>query len=146
MIIKEEQESIKKKGYALAMRYMANAKDNLKKAGREGKCFSDPKYVSAASGIAYRGVLVALDTWLQLKDVELPKENKRGEIKGKSIDFYRTNLRRLDKRLLRELNGVYECLHIFGYYDCTLVANTIDCGFEIANEIIETIKPEVRDG
>ncbi|MDR0518334.1 MAG: DUF5618 family protein [Fibromonadaceae bacterium] len=137
----EEQEKIKAKEYAKAMRFMANAKDDLKQAGRDGRFFEDPKYVSSASGIAYRGVLIALEAWLQLKGVEMPKENKRGEIKGKSIGFYREHLRRLDKRFLRELNGVYEALHLAGYYDCTISASTIDDGFEIADGIIERIKP-----
>ena len=137
----EEQENIRQENYALAMRYMANAKDALKKAGRDGKYFKDSKYVSSASGIAYKGVLIALDSWLQTKDVKLP-ENKRGEKKGKSIGFYRESLRELDKKLLRDLNGVYDSLHLDGYYDGTLVTKIIDGGFEIAYDIINQIKPQ----
>jgi hypothetical protein len=138
----QDQEHIKAKEYAEAMRYMDNARDSLKKAGRDGKFFRDPKYVSSASGIAYKGVTVALDAWLQLRGVKMP-ENKRGEKrgKGKSIDFYRTNIKDRDKKLLRELNGVYDSLHLDGYYDSTLVTKTIDGGFEIADDIIERIKP-----
>jgi hypothetical protein len=135
-----EQEYIKQKGYALAMRYMDNAKESLKKAGRDGRYFKDSKYVSSASGIAYRGVLIALDTWLQLKGVELLK-NVRGKKTSRDIDFYRGSLTKLDKRLLRDLNGVYDTLHLSGYYDCTLLAATIDAGFAVADEIIHKIKP-----
>jgi hypothetical protein len=136
-----EQECIKQKGYAEAMRYMANAKDALKKAGRNDRLFKDSKYVSTASGIAYKGALIALDAWLQLKGVELPKGNSRGEKKGKSIDFYRTNLKNRDKKLLQNLNIVYDNLHLYGYYDGTLVIGTINEGFENVAEIIGRIKP-----
>jgi hypothetical protein len=73
--------------------------------------------------------------------VELPRGNSRGEKKGKSIDFYRTNLTKLDKKLLQNLNIVYDNLHLFGYYDCTLVVSTIEEGFKNVAEIIERIKP-----
>jgi len=136
----EEQQNKKQKGYAEAMRYIANAKDALQKAGRDGRYFKDSKYVSSASGIAYKGVLTALDAWLQLKGVELPRD-KRGRGKGKSIDFYRTNLAKRDKKLLRALDGVYNSLHLDGYYDGTLMTEIIDGGFKSALEIIETIKP-----
>jgi hypothetical protein len=136
----QEQQAVKQKEYALAMRYIANAKDTLKKAGRDGRYFEDAKYVSSASGIAYKGALTALDTWLRLKGVELPK-NERGRKKGKSIDFYRTNLTKLDKKLLRALDGVYNSLHLDGYYDGTLMTDIIDGGFKSAIEIIDSIKP-----
>jgi len=136
----QKQQHIKQKGYALAMRYMDNAMDTLRKAGRDGKFFEDPKYVSSASGIAYKGVLVALDHWLRLKGVDVP-ENAIGKKERKSIDFYRGHLAKLDKKLLKELNGVYYALHLSGYYDATLVSGTVDAGFEIAKEIVEKIKP-----
>jgi len=137
----QDQQHIKQKGYALAVRYIANATEMLKKAGRDGRYFDDPKYVSSASGIAYRGVLEALDTWLELKGVKVPKNDARGKTRGKSIDFYRGHLTSLDKRLLKDLNGAYEALHLAGYYDCVLFTRTIDEGFKIANEIVEKIKP-----
>jgi hypothetical protein len=139
-----EQAHIKQKGYAEAMRYMANAKDMLKKAGRDGKHFKDSKYVSSASGIAYKGALVALDAWLQLKGVKLPRsarDAKDGKLeKGKSIGFYKKVLTNLDKKLLSDLDGVYRSLHLDGYYDGVLWAGTIDTGFDAAHEIINRIK------
>jgi hypothetical protein len=140
-----EQEQIKQKEYAMAMRYMANAKDMLKKAGRDGKRFKDSKYVSTASGTAYKGTLVALDAWLRLKGVKLP-ENARDAKKGKSekskdIVFYRETLSKLDKKLKDNLNDVYYALHLCGYYDGTLFASLIDEGFEMAHDIINRIKP-----
>jgi len=136
----QDQQELKKENYSLAMRYIANAKEALQKAGRDDRYFKDAKYVSSASGIAYKGVLTALDAWLQLKGVELPR-NERGRKKGKSIDFYRTNLTKLDKKLLRALDGVYNSLHLDGYYDGILMTEIIDGGFKSALEIIETIKP-----
>jgi hypothetical protein len=137
----QKQEHIKQKEYALAMRYMANAKDMLKKAGRGDKLFKDSKYVSTASGAAYKGVLVALDAWLQLKGIELPAEGWRGKKKGKSIKFYTENLGKLDKKLLDCLTEVYRALHLSGYYDGALLIGTIDGGFSIAMGIINRIKP-----
>lgn len=37
----QEQQQIKKTYYKEAMRYMSNAKDNLKKAGKVGKFYKD---------------------------------------------------------------------------------------------------------
>jgi subtilisin family serine protease len=137
----EDQERVKREGYALAKRYMDNAKDMLKKAGRDGRRYKDPKYVSSASGIAYKGILVALDCWLRLKEVEMP-ENKDGKENRRQIGFYRSNLKDLDKKLLNDLNDAYDDLHLFGYYDCNLNVSVIDEGFKIANDILARIKPE----
>ncbi len=138
----QEQEHVKQKGYAEAMRYIANAKDALEKAGRNGMSFKDSKYVSSASGIAYKGVLVALDAWLQLKGIELPKNKPSKKERSKTIDFYRENIAKLDKKLLHDLNMVYEALHLYGYYDGTLLIGTISDGFKFAKNIINRIKPK----
>ncbi len=55
---------------------MDNAKETLKKAGKEGKYFTDEKYVKTASGIAYNGVLKALDGFLLLKGIDKKKGRK----------------------------------------------------------------------
>ena len=46
----------------LAKRYLENAREELKKAGiiKETNTYRDYKYVSSASGLAFRGVLEAL--------------------------------------------------------------------------------------
>jgi hypothetical protein len=140
-----EQQHIKQTEHVLAMCYMANAKDMLKKAGRDGKHFKDSKYVSSASGIAYKGALVALDAWLRLKGVELPKNARKAKNgkseESKSIGFYKKVLTTLDKKLLNDLDGVYSALHLDGYYDGTLYIGIIDAGFEAAMDIINRIKP-----
>ncbi|MCL2207277.1 MAG: DUF5618 family protein [Fibromonadales bacterium] len=142
---REEQNKEQKEGYALAIRYLNNAKETLKKAGKEGRRFKDTKYVSSASGIAYRGVLVALDIWLKLKCANLPKSDKHGRKKGVSVDFYRKNLMNRDKKLLDDYNDVYDSLHLLGYYDCIRSVATIEDGFKLAEEIIERIRPEVQN-
>jgi hypothetical protein len=133
MSLKEQQQDVKSKAYTEAIRYMDNAKDVLKKAGKDGKYYSDKKYVRMACGTAYSGILVALDTYLVLKGVP--------EVKKKSIDFYRKNIALLDKSLLRDLNSAYNLLHLEGYYEGILRADAIRLGFDIAYEIIDHIKP-----
>lgn len=41
--------------YKKSMRYIENAKEQLSKAGKEGKFFEDDKYVKTACGTAYSG-------------------------------------------------------------------------------------------
>ena len=129
----EEQQEIKSNAYSEAMRYMENAKAILQKAGKEGKHYSDKKYVRMACGTAYSAILIALDAYLLLKGVTEPKR--------KSIDFYRKSTASLDKSLLRDLNEAYDILHLDGYYGGMLRADAIKIGFDMAYEIVDQIKP-----
>jgi len=131
----QEQQQIKSKYYKEALRYMDNAKDNLKKAGKEGKFYKDDKYVKTACGTAYNGVLKALDGYLMLKNVEPPKSSR------KSIEYYQKNIAKLDKKMLAGLHTVYNVLHLSGYYDGITSVHVIADGFEIAYDIIDKIKP-----
>jgi predicted HAD superfamily phosphohydrolase len=131
----EEQQELKQKSYAEAMRYMNNAKDTLRKAKKEDIFYSDRKYVRTACGTAYNGVLHALDTYLMLKDVEMPKKKRR------SIDFYTRNIAKIDGKLLKHLDNAYDILHLSGYYDGVLDARVISAGLDNACEIIDKIKP-----
>jgi hypothetical protein len=131
----EEQHELKQKSYAEAMRYMDNAKEALQKAKKEGKHYKDAKYVRTACGVAYSGVLLALDTYLILKEVALPKKKRR------SIEFYTGNIGKIDKKLLQCLNDVYDILHLSGYYDGILNAPVINEGLVNAYEIVNKIKP-----
>ncbi|MDR2448668.1 MAG: DUF5618 family protein [Prevotellaceae bacterium] len=56
---------------------MSNAKETLQKAKKEDNFYCDRKYVRTACGTAYNGILLALDAYLTLKDVELPKKKRR---------------------------------------------------------------------
>ena len=72
MSIKEQLE-IKALYHTEAMRYMSNAKTTLIEAGKEGKFYKDDKYVKTACGIAYNGVLKALDGYFVLKGIKTDK-------------------------------------------------------------------------
>jgi len=69
----QEQQKLMEKYYRKAMRYMDNAKECLQKAQKDGKYYRDAKSVKMACGTAYNGLLVALDGFLVLKNIELPK-------------------------------------------------------------------------
>ena len=131
-----DQQHIKRKGYAEAMRYIANAKDYLKNAGKDGAHYKDKKYVRTACGTAYNGVFVALDALLEIKGIDLPKKKTR-----RTIDFYRAAINK-DRKLLNAFNSVYNILHLSGYYDGETSIKVIQNGFEMAVEVINRIKPE----
>ena len=132
-----EQESVKEQYYSEAIRYMDNAKECLKKAKKEDDYYQDPKYVRMACGMAYNGVLIALDGFLKLKG--LNKANKQ----RKSIEYYQSNITKIDKKMLDSLNSAYKILHLFGYYDGIEKADVVKSGFDEAYKIIDKIKPEV---
>jgi len=132
----EEQKLFLKKEYAEAIRYMDNAKEALQKAGKEdGGYYKDVKYVKTACGVAYSGVLVALDAWLKIKGVEM-KKGKR-----KSIEYYTDNVAKLDGKMSRTLREAYNTLHLAGYYDGNTNVKVVQAGFEEAYKIIDKIKP-----
>ena len=106
-----EQQSLKSVYYSEAVRYMDNAKECLKKAKKEDNYYRDPKYVKMACATAYSGMLMALDGFLQLRDIK-PKAKER-----KSIEFYQKNISNIDKKMLDYLNSAYKVLHLWGYYD-----------------------------
>jgi hypothetical protein len=106
----KNKNEIKTAYYNEAMRYMQNATDTLKKAGKYDLMYNDSKYVKTACGIAYNGVLMALDGYFKLKEINLPKGKK-------SIEYYRDNLAKIDRKLMNYLNNAYEILHISGYYE-----------------------------
>ena len=130
----EEQNEVKIKYYNEAIRYMDNAKETLKKAGKEDKFYLDKKYVKTACGTAYNGVLTALDGYLILKDIKKPKGRK-------SIEYYQDSITKIDKKLLNYVNSAYEILHLVGYYDGNNTVSVIKEGFNMAYTIIDKIKP-----
>ncbi|GHT69346.1 hypothetical protein FACS189452_09990 [Bacteroidia bacterium] len=140
MTIKEQQEQSKLEPYAEALRYMSNAEETLQKTRKEDNYYLDRKYVQAACGIAYLGVLIALGAWLKLKGVPDPPKRKR-----KTIGFYTDNVARFDGKLTMELHTAYEILHREGYYDGVQQANVIREGFNAAYSIIARIKPAVSE-
>jgi len=134
----DEQNLYMSKEYSEAMRYMGNAQETLKRAEKQddGR-YRDVKYVRSACGIAYLGVLVAIDAWLTLKGVDIPKKRNHT-----NIDFYLSNVAKLDMKMLDRLNDAYHALHLDGYYRKVKNVKMIEGGFDTAYEIIEKIKPE----
>ena len=131
----QEQQNLKEKYYGEAMRYMDNATECLQKAKKEGNYYDDPKYVKMACATAYSGMLVALDGFLQLKGVGTPTRKVR-----KSIEYYQSNITKIDKKMLNVLNNAYKILHLSGYYDGVTSVIVIKEGFDGAYRIIERIK------
>ncbi|MCL1947885.1 MAG: DUF5618 family protein [Chitinivibrionia bacterium] len=134
---REEQNVFLNEEYAEAVRYMDNAKEVLLKAKKDGSVYTDKKYVRMACGTAYSGVMLALDAWFVIKEIPKPDKKQR-----KSIEYYMSNITKIDKKLVSLLHSVYDTLHLDGYYDGITSVKVINAGLEDAYEIIDKIKPE----
>ena len=135
---RDKQNAFLSKWYAEANRYMDNAKDALKKAGvKDNGHYKDRKYVETACGVAYLGVLHALNAWLEVNGVPDPTRKK-----DKTIYFYKSAVGEIDGDLAESLDAAYSALHISGYYRGVMIVKIIEGGFDAAYEIIERIKPE----
>ena len=132
----QEQKTFLTKEYTESIRYMDNAEAVLEKAKKDGKHYTDKKYVKMACGTAYNGILYALDAWFVLKGIQKPSKKQR-----KSIEYYYENIAKIDKKLLATMNSAYNVLHLAGYYDGETNVKVISAGFEVAYRIIEKIKP-----
>ena len=129
-----DQDKIRSEYYVEAIRYMDNARETLIKAGKEDDLYKDDKYVKTACEIAYCAVLKALDGYLLIKEVKRQKGRK-------SIEYYRENISKIDRKLMQYLNNAYMTLHLDGYYDGNVSVDTINSGFKSAYLIIDKIKP-----
>ncbi|MBI4689583.1 MAG: DUF5618 family protein [Nitrospirae bacterium] len=95
------------------VRYLDNAKELLSKSPIEDNRYADEKYVKSACGVAYLGVLRAIEEHLLKKGLtkkELPKK----------VEEYRKALQKYisvhNGKLLKEFDDIYDELHIAGYY------------------------------
>ena len=131
-----EQQEIRKEYYGEAIRYMDNAEEYLKSAKKDGNYYHDKKYVKTACAVAYSGLLMALDGFLTLKGVSKSQKRQR-----KSIEYYQSNITKVDKKMLDYLNNAYKVLHLWGYYDGIESVSIVKEGFEEAYKIIDKIKP-----
>ncbi len=112
-----------------AYRYLENAKDILRDKGqKEDKYYKDPKYVKMAGNTAYNGVLVALNGLLGVK--------KKGR---KSVEWYKEELSKLDKKILYSFASAYETLHLSMGYDGHPSAKIAADGLEEAEQIINWV-------
>jgi uncharacterized protein (UPF0332 family) len=132
----QEQTTFLTKEYTESIRYMDNAEAVLEKAKKDGKYYTDKKYVKMSCGTAYNGILYTLDAWFVLKGIQKPSKKQR-----KSIEYYYENIAKIDKKLLATMNSAYNVLHLAGYYDGETNVKVISAGFEVAYRIIEKIKP-----
>lgn len=133
-----ELESVKAKYYAEAKHYMENARTTLKAAGKEDRYYSDDKYVRTACGTAYLAVLKAIDGIFKIAGITRPK----GRL---SIEYYKENASKLDKKLVNLLGSCYNILHLDGYYDGITSVKVISAGFEDADEIVNMLGKRIGE-
>ena len=125
-----------------AVRYMANASDILRtKARKKDRYYEDEKYVRMACATAYNTVLLAVGTYLEMKDNAIQKK-KNATI---SVDDCRKKLAGIDTKLLKEFNSAYRVLHLEGYYEGETKYDTIQSGMDSAVHIVNKIRPAGLD-
>ncbi len=113
-----------------AQRYIDNAKEILStKANKEDGYYQDKKYIKLVGHAAYSGVLVALDS------VILSKEKGR-----KSVDWYKSELAKLDKKVLNYFDTTYQIFHLVMGYDGHGKVKLAQEGFEDAEKILQWVK------
>lgn len=95
------------------MRYIHNAKEMLTKSPIEDNEYSDDKYVKTACGIAYLGVLKAINEYLLTQGVHQKQLPKKVEEYRKALQKYFTPH---NGKLLKKFDHLYDELHIAGYY------------------------------
>ena len=116
-------------------RYLNNARELLKKAGRENGYYKDVKYVRTACGTAYLASLLAADAFLAKYGKKV--SDKKGR---RHADNYRELLTKMNKKVLNSFNSTYYVLHLSGYYDGVLDGKIIQRGFEALQELIDAAK------
>lgn len=111
-----------------ARRYVANAEEVIKKAkyDPETKSYTDSKYVRTAGDILWKGCLIALESVFHVRTG-----------KGRpSIDKYKMEVSKRDKKLLQFVNNGYDVTHLSMGYDGVGSKKICDTGFELTNDII----------
>ncbi len=118
-----------------ANRYLENAKEILStKAQKEGKYYQDRKYVRLAGHAAYSGVLVALDSILG--------EKTKGR---KSVEWYKEQLSKVDKKMLTAFNAIYDTLHLAMAYDGNLSVDVSKSGLNDAEWLINWVETKTSN-
>ena len=129
-----EQEQIKIMYYSKAVQEMDEAREILSRAKKEDEFYTNKKPVKKACIMAYRAVKIALDGYFLANGVKLPKS-------GKTINFYRSNISKLNSKLSPYLEGIYTVLYLDCYCDCILSVDLIKSGIKTSDTFIEKIKP-----
>ncbi len=124
--------------YREAVRYISNASEILRTKGqKKDRYYQDDKYVRMACATAYNGVLLASDTYLEMKGKSILK--KKGA--RVNVDDYRKRFALLNRKVLDSFNTAYGLLHIEGYYEGVTSYVAIQEGIHAAIDIINQIKP-----
>ena len=113
-----------------AERYLQNARRMLsEKAEKDGEYYNDRKYVRMAGNTAWNGVLIALDSVL---DVRLNMK------KGQHPEFrdYQDAIAKKDSKMPRVLLNAYDLLHKSLGYDGVTRYKIVQDSLEQANTII----------
>ena len=121
-----------------SLRYLENAKSIVRDVKIEGKYYTDIKPVREAFGTAYLAILEAINERLIKKGYtkkDLPK----------SVDEYRKILKKYfavnNGKLAREFEGLYDTLHIAGYYRGLIYnVDMVKDSMKAAKEFIEKVK------
>jgi hypothetical protein len=130
--------------YKEAYRYLDNARSILKEKGKKrGEFYNDAKYVRMACNTAYSGLLIALNDYFKKKGVNFPKAKGR-RTQAVDVDFYRQNLAKINKTMLKHFNTAYNYLHLFGGYDGDLLVDTSQNGLKHAKIIIDWINKQMN--
>ncbi|MCA6369159.1 MAG: DUF5618 family protein [Cytophagales bacterium] len=124
--------------YTEALSYITSASQILStKAQKKDKYYQDDKYVRIACATAYKGLLLAADTYVAMKGESIKKK------KGATVTVkdYRTRLAKIDKSVLLTFNTAHQVLLLVGFYDRETKVDVIESGISSALDVINQIKP-----
>ena len=112
-----------------ARRYVANAKEVIKKANYDPELniYTDGKYIKMAGNTLWNGCLVALDAALGISKGKGPPD----------ISKYRDAAAKRDRKLMAAIVAGYNTMHLSMGYDGTKGKKICDAGFEYADAIID---------
>lgn len=96
-----------------ATRYLQNAKEILSKSPIEDDRYVDIKYVKSACGVAYLGVLRAIDAFLLQRGLTKKELPKKADEYMKALQKHASIH---DGKLIRQFDDLYDELHIAAYY------------------------------
>ncbi|MFH2141424.1 MAG: DUF5618 family protein [Bacteroidota bacterium] len=119
--------------YEEALRYIDNAEEQLKKSGKDGKYYTDIKYVKSAGGIAYVGVEKAAKWYIELNEKKIASNADDREI--------RKLLSKINKKALNLFAGLYSYLHEAVYYNGNNNIAMIKESLSEAKKFIAYLKP-----
>lgn len=121
-----------------AIRYLENAKEILGKSPIEDNIYTDVKYVKTACGVAYLGVLEAINEYLLARGLSKKELPKKVEEYEKALQKH---ISAHNGKLAREFDFLYDELHIAGYYRGLLhSAEMVKAAMKRAKEFIEKIR------